>query len=174
MEVKAFVGTLILLGIHSVCNYHKAWSYSKAQGLHDIMPCQQFELIGAILHVITRSEEECSVLALHTNSRERKITSVFGVVWWEQITVTLWAVTRQAAGVTVRTFPKATQWTQVIFRSTVFMLRLLHKAFWNTTINSSSASTVLGSKRCHIHKRDLDVMQIHVQSHTCTHMMPFL
>ena len=53
-----FVGTLILLGIHSVRNYHKAWSYSKAQGLHDIMPCQQFELIGAILQVITRSEED--------------------------------------------------------------------------------------------------------------------
>ena len=61
MEVKAFVGALILLGIHSVRNYHKAWSYSKPEvlvRLHDLMPCQQFELIGAFLHVVTTSEEE--------------------------------------------------------------------------------------------------------------------
>lgn len=54
------MGTLILLGIHNVCNHRKAWSTSKAQVIYrsrDLLTCQQFELIGAFLHVVTHTEE---------------------------------------------------------------------------------------------------------------------
>ena len=60
-DVKAFSGCLILLGIHNVRNYRKAWSESRAQylvRLHDLMTCQRFELIGAFLHIVTIEEEE--------------------------------------------------------------------------------------------------------------------
>ena len=58
-EVKAFLGCLILLGIHNVWNYRKAWSESRAQYficLQDLMTCQRFELIGTFLHVVTIEE----------------------------------------------------------------------------------------------------------------------
>ena len=48
-EVMAFLGVLILLGIHNVCNYHKAFSESRAQvliRLHDLITCQRFEIRG--------------------------------------------------------------------------------------------------------------------------------
>ena len=60
-ELKAFIGALLLLGIHGVRNHRKAWSTSKAQHLtrlHDLMTCQRFELIGCFLHVVTPEEEE--------------------------------------------------------------------------------------------------------------------
>ena len=55
-ELMAFLGALILLGIHGVKNHRKAWSYNKAQVLihfHDLLTCQRFELIGTFLHVVT-------------------------------------------------------------------------------------------------------------------------
>lgn len=57
----AFIGSLILLGIHAVRNYRKAWSESKAQvliRLHDLMSCQHFELIGSFLHIVTMDQED--------------------------------------------------------------------------------------------------------------------
>ena len=62
-EIIAFLGALILLGIHSVRNHSKAWSVSKAQHLtklHDLMTCQRFEIIGCFLHVVKPSEEEAA------------------------------------------------------------------------------------------------------------------
>ena len=50
--LKAFLGVLILLGIHNVKNYRKAWSVSNAQvmiRLDDLMTCQTIELIGCFL-----------------------------------------------------------------------------------------------------------------------------
>ena len=61
-EVRAFLGCLILLGIHNVRNYRKVWSESRAQylvRLQELMTCQRFELIGTFLHV-TIEEEEAS------------------------------------------------------------------------------------------------------------------
>ena len=58
--LMAFLGVLILLGIHGVRNYRKAWSEARAQvmiRLNDLMTCQRFELIGCFLHVITSEEE---------------------------------------------------------------------------------------------------------------------
>lgn len=60
-EIKAFLGALILLGIHKVRNHRKAWSVSKAQHLsriQDLMMGQRFELIGCFLHVVTPEKEE--------------------------------------------------------------------------------------------------------------------
>ena len=60
IQLMAFLGALILLGIHNVRNHRKAWSTSKAQviyRLRDLLTCQQFELIGAFLHVVTPTEE---------------------------------------------------------------------------------------------------------------------
>ena len=57
----AFLGCLILLGIHKVRNHRKAWSHSKAQHLirlQDLMTCQTFELVGCFLHVVTPKEEQ--------------------------------------------------------------------------------------------------------------------
>ena len=59
--LMAFLGALILLGIHSVRNHRKAWSHRKAQlliRLHDLITCQRFELIGTFLHAVTPEEEE--------------------------------------------------------------------------------------------------------------------
>ena len=56
----AFSECLILLGIYNVHNHRKAWSTSKAQviyRLQDLLICQQFELIGTFLHVVTPAEE---------------------------------------------------------------------------------------------------------------------
>ena len=56
-EVMAFLGVLILLGIHNVRNYRKA---SKAQvliRLHDLLTCYRFELIGSFIHIVTVEEE---------------------------------------------------------------------------------------------------------------------
>ena len=55
-EVMAFMGVLILLGIHTVRNHRKAWSAAKAQvlvRLSELMTCQRFELLGCFLHVVT-------------------------------------------------------------------------------------------------------------------------
>ena len=57
----AFIGALILLGIHNVRNHRKAWSTNKAQVLYrlrDLLTCQYFELIGTFIHVVTIEEEE--------------------------------------------------------------------------------------------------------------------
>ena len=62
-EVRAFLGCLILLGIHNVHNYRKAWSESRAQylvRLQELMTCQRFELIGTFLHIVTVEEEEAA------------------------------------------------------------------------------------------------------------------
>ena len=60
-EVMAFLGVLILLGIHNVRNYRKeAFSESKAQvliRLHDLLTCHRFELIGSFIHIVTVEEE---------------------------------------------------------------------------------------------------------------------
>ena len=61
----AFLGVLILLGIHGVRNYRKAWSASRAQvmiRLNDLMTCQTFEVIGSFIHAIT-IEEECGMVS---------------------------------------------------------------------------------------------------------------
>ena len=60
-ELKAYLGALLLLGIHSVRNHRKAWSTATAQvliRLRDLLTCQRFELIGMFLHVVTKQEEE--------------------------------------------------------------------------------------------------------------------
>ncbi len=60
-ELMAFLGSLILLGIHGVKSQQKAWSFQKAQVLihfHDLLTCQRFELIGTFLHVVSAQEEE--------------------------------------------------------------------------------------------------------------------
>lgn len=59
-EVMSFLGILILLGIHDVRNYRKAYSAAKAQvliRLHDLMTCRRFELIGSFIHVVTMEKE---------------------------------------------------------------------------------------------------------------------
>jgi len=56
-ELKAYIGTLLLLGAHNLHNHHKAWSMAKAQvlvRLHDLFTCQRFELIGTFLHIVTK------------------------------------------------------------------------------------------------------------------------
>jgi len=63
-EVMAFWGVLILLGIHNVRNYRKAFSESRAQvliRLPNLMTCQRFEVIGSFIHVVTKEEEESLV-----------------------------------------------------------------------------------------------------------------
>ena len=60
-ELKAYLGALLHLGIHSVRNHRKAWSTARAQvliRLRDLLTCQRFELIGTFLHVVTKREEE--------------------------------------------------------------------------------------------------------------------
>ena len=60
-ELKAYLGALLLLGIHSVRNHRKAWSTARAQvliRLRDLLTCQRFELIGTFLPVVTKQEEE--------------------------------------------------------------------------------------------------------------------
>ena len=60
MVVMAFIGVLILLGIHGVRSHRKAWSEARAQvmiRLNDLMTCQRFELTGCFLNVITMEEE---------------------------------------------------------------------------------------------------------------------
>lgn len=51
-ELKAFLGALLLLGIHGIRNHRKAWSTANAQVLirpQDLLTCQRFELIGSFL-----------------------------------------------------------------------------------------------------------------------------
>ena len=58
--LMAFIGALILLGIHRVRNHRKAWSSSRAQvivRLSDLLTCQRFELLGSFLHVVSPEEE---------------------------------------------------------------------------------------------------------------------
>jgi len=60
-ELRAYIGALLLLGIHNVRNHCKAWSMVKAQvlvRLRDLLTCQRFELIGTFLHIVTKLEEE--------------------------------------------------------------------------------------------------------------------
>ena len=60
MELRAFIGALLFLGIHGVKNRRKAWNMAKAQvlvRLQDLLTCQRFELIGVFLHVVTPEEE---------------------------------------------------------------------------------------------------------------------
>ena len=57
----AFIGALILLGIHGVRNHRKAWSTARAQVLYrlrDLLTCQLFELIGTFIHIVTPEEED--------------------------------------------------------------------------------------------------------------------
>ena len=57
--LMAFIGVLILLGIHRVRNHRKAWSSARAQvivRLSDLMTCQRFELVGSFLHVVSPEE----------------------------------------------------------------------------------------------------------------------
>ena len=54
-EVMAFWGVLVLLGIHSVRNYLKAFSESRTQvliRLHNLMTCQRFKVIGIVLFTL--------------------------------------------------------------------------------------------------------------------------
>ena len=60
----AFIGALILLGIHTVRNHRKAWSTARAQVLYrlrDLLTCQLFELIGTFIHLVTPAEEIASI-----------------------------------------------------------------------------------------------------------------
>ena len=60
MELRAFIGALLFLGIHGVKNHSKAWSMAKVQvlvRLQDLLTCQRFEFIGVFLHVVTPEEE---------------------------------------------------------------------------------------------------------------------
>ena len=71
-EIKAFLGALLLLGIHGVRNHRKAWSTANAQvliRLRDLLTCQRFELIGSFLHVVTPEEERAA-----GNDRLRKLS----------------------------------------------------------------------------------------------------
>ena len=57
--LMAFIGALILLGIHRVRNHRKAWSSARAQvivRLSELMTCQRFELVGSFLHVVSPEE----------------------------------------------------------------------------------------------------------------------
>ena len=59
----AFIGALILLGIHGVRNHRKAWSTARAQVLYrlcDLLTCQLFELIGTFIHIVTPAEEDAA------------------------------------------------------------------------------------------------------------------
>ena len=56
----AFIGALILFGIHGVRNHQKAWSTARAQVLYrlrDLLTCQLFELIGTFIHTVTPAEK---------------------------------------------------------------------------------------------------------------------
>lgn len=56
----AFIGALILLGIHRVRNHRKAWSTARAQVLYCLcdLTCQLFELTGTFIHVVAPAEED--------------------------------------------------------------------------------------------------------------------
>lgn len=76
---------LLLLGIYSVWNHCKAWSITKASVLiclYDLLrTCKRFELIGTILHVVTKQEEEeawSSLEVIGTNRLHQKY--MFGVL----------------------------------------------------------------------------------------------
>ena len=59
----AFIGGLILFGIHGVHNHRKAWSTTRAQVLYrlrDLLTCQLFELIGTLIHIVTPTEEDAA------------------------------------------------------------------------------------------------------------------
>ena len=59
----AFIGALILLGIHRVRNHRKAWSTVRAQVLYrlrDLLTCQLFDLIGTFIHVANPAEEDAA------------------------------------------------------------------------------------------------------------------
>lgn len=59
----AFIGALILLGIHGVRNHRKAWSTARAQVLYrlrDLLTCQLFELIGTFIHIVSPAEEDAA------------------------------------------------------------------------------------------------------------------
>ena len=56
----AFVGSLLLLGIHGVRNYRHAWSSKSAQvlvRLDELLTCRSYEVIGTFLHLVTPDEE---------------------------------------------------------------------------------------------------------------------
>ena len=64
LHLFAFIGALILLGIHGVRNHRKAWSTAREQVLYrvcDLLTCQLFELIGTFNHIVTPAEENAFI-----------------------------------------------------------------------------------------------------------------
>ena len=64
LHLFAFIGALILLGIHGVRNHRKAWSTARPQVLYrlrDLLTCQLFELIGMFIHVVIPAEENAFI-----------------------------------------------------------------------------------------------------------------
>lgn len=91
-EMMHYLGCLLLLSINSVCNYRQAWSKSHSQHLpqlHRLLSRDQFEAIGAFLHIVTEEEESSlsshrwkKVLPLHnaTKKMHRSLSTTLTVI----------------------------------------------------------------------------------------------
>ena len=56
----AFVGSLLLLGIHGVNNHRHAWRSNSAQvlvRLDELLSCRSYKVICTFLHLVTPDEE---------------------------------------------------------------------------------------------------------------------
>ena len=81
LELFSYIGSLLLLGLHGVRNHRYAWSTKKAQTLvrlSELLTCEQYELIGTFLHLVTPAEEQelsgnrlCKILPLHNYIKSR-------------------------------------------------------------------------------------------------------
>ena len=59
-EMYAFLGVLLLLGLHKVRNHRYTWSPHKAQvlvRLNQLMTCYCYEVIGTFLHIVSPEDE---------------------------------------------------------------------------------------------------------------------
>ena len=78
-EMYAFLGVLLLLGLHKVPNHRYAWSPHKAQvlvRLNQLMTCYRFEVIGTFLHIVSLEDEVAGnrlrkILPLHTHIKNK-------------------------------------------------------------------------------------------------------
>ena len=60
-ELLAYLGVLLLQGIHGVRNHRYAWSLKKAQvlvRLDELSSCRYYETVGTFLHLVTPDEEK--------------------------------------------------------------------------------------------------------------------
>ena len=98
--LMAFIGVLLLLGIHNVGNHQKAWRVSKAQymiRLSDLMTCQTFELIGYFLYVI-HVEEEAKIPLISMcmlGSVLRLVKTGYRLMWYCNCMITTTLFTNQ-------------------------------------------------------------------------------